>query len=134
PAVVAAPGVWSSPRGDTMLVDGTSGELIWDPPRAEIDALAAAPALRPFSGHGATADGRGILLLANVGSAADAKQAADAKAEGIGLFRTEFCFLDRDQAPTIDEQVEAYRGVLANFGGRKVVIRTLDAGADKPLA
>jgi phosphoenolpyruvate-protein phosphotransferase/dihydroxyacetone kinase phosphotransfer subunit len=134
PAVVAAPGVWSSPRGDTILVDGTTGELIWDPSTAEIDALAAAPALRPFSGHGATADGRGVPLLANVGSPAGAKQAADARAEGIGLFRTEYCFLDRDVAPTVDEQVETYRAVLSHFGGRKVVIRTLDAGADKPLA
>lgn len=133
PAVVAAPGVWASPRGETLLVDGSTGELIWDPTAAQVEALAAAPQLRPFSGHGSTADGRRIPLLANVGSAADAKLAAEAKAEGIGLFRTEFCFLDRDTPPTIDEQVAAYRAVLAEFGGRKVVIRTLDAGADKPL-
>ncbi len=133
PAVVAASGVWSSPGGETLLVDGTTGELVWNPPSAEVDALAAVPALHPFTGHGATADGRGIPLLANIGSAADARSAAHANAEGIGLFRTEFCFLDRDDAPTIDEQIEAYRGVFAVFGGRKVVIRTLDAGADKPL-
>ena len=51
----------------------------------------------------------------------------------MGLFRTEFCFLDRDEAPSVDEQVTAYRRVLAAFPGRKVVVRTLDAGADKPL-
>ena len=63
----------------------------------------------------------------------DAAPAAAAGAEGVGLFRTEFGFLDRDEAPTIDEQVAAYRRVLAAFPGRKVVVRTLDAGADKPL-
>ncbi|WP_320419178.1 putative PEP-binding protein, partial [Mycobacterium tuberculosis] len=63
----------------------------------------------------------------------DAGSAAAARAEGIGLFRTEFCFLDRTEAPSIGEQVEAYRGVLRAFPGRKVVVRTLDAGSDKPL-
>ena len=57
--------------------------------------------------------------------------AASAHAEGVGLFRTEFCFLDRAEAPSIDEQVTAYRGVLSAFPGRKVVVRTLDAGSDK---
>src|SRR5690606_40327140 len=56
-----------------------------------------------------------------------------AGAEGVGLFRTEVCFLGRTVEPTVDEQVTAYRGVLAAFPGRKVVVRTLDAGADKPL-
>jgi phosphoenolpyruvate-protein kinase (PTS system EI component) len=60
--------------------------------------------------------------------------AVAAKAEGVGLFRTEFCFLNRETAPTVEEQVEAYRPVFAAFPGRKVVVRTLDAGADKPLA
>ncbi len=74
-----------------------------------------------------------MALLANVGGATDAVNAAAANAEGVGLFRTEFCFLDRVDAPTVDEQVAAYRGVLAAFPGRKVVVRTLDAGSDKPL-
>ena len=68
-----------------------------------------------------------------MGDPSDAAPAAAAGAEGVGLFRTEFGFLDRDEAPTIDEQVTAYRRVLAAFPGRKVVVRTLDAGADKPL-
>ncbi|WP_318387437.1 putative PEP-binding protein, partial [Microbacterium maritypicum] len=79
------------------------------------------------------ADGQRVPLLANVGGAADATNAASAQAEGIGLFRTEFCFLDRTDAPSVDEQIAAYRGVLAAFPGRKVVVRTLDAGSDKPL-
>nr|WP_231880315.1 putative PEP-binding protein [Microbacterium sp. H83] len=64
---------------------------------------------------------------------AEAEVAAAAGAEGVGLFRTEFCFLDRVDAPSVDEQVAAYRGVLAAFPGRRVVVRTLDAGSDKPL-
>ena len=72
-------------------------------------------------------------LLANVGTGADALKAADAGAEGVGLLRTEFCFLDRDEEPTVAEQIAAYGAVFAAFPEKKVVVRTLDAGADKPL-
>ncbi len=75
-----------------------------------------------------------MQLLANVGSPESVAAAVEAKAEGVGLFRTEFCFLDRETAPSIEEQVAAYRPVFAAFPGRKVIVRTLDAGADKPLA
>jgi phosphotransferase system enzyme I (PtsI) len=74
-----------------------------------------------------------VPLLANVGTGADAVKAADAGAEGVGLLRTEFCFLDRDDEPTVEEQIAAYSAVFAAFPGKKVVVRTLDAGADKPL-
>ena len=80
-------------------------------------------------------DGRRILLLANVGDPKSAQAGADAGAEGVGLFRTEFLFLDSAKEPTVAEQEEAYVGVFAAFpDGKKVVVRTLDAGADKPLA
>ena len=92
-------------------------------------------AKRVWSGEGATSDGRRILLLANVGDPKSAQAGADAGAEGVGLFRTEFLFLDSAKEPTVAEQEEAYAGVFAAFpDGKKVVVRTLDAGADKPLA
>jgi phosphoenolpyruvate-protein kinase (PTS system EI component) len=87
-----------------------------------------------FDGTGHTSDGHRVQLLANVGSSWSVKAALDAHAEGVGLFRTEFLFLERQEAPTIDEQVQNYRAVFAAFPNGKVVIRTLDAGADKPLA
>lgn len=88
---------------------------------------------RTFDGQGRTADGRRVQLLANVGDPKGVAAAVEANAEGVGLFRTEFCFLGHTEAPTVDEQVTAYRAVLAAFPGKKVVVRTLDAGADKPL-
>lgn len=133
PAVVGASDAWTSPRGTTLLVDGDTGEIVWDPDAAALATVRAREEAPAFSGHGATSDAYAVPLLANVGAPADAAAAAAAGAQGVGLFRTEFCFLDREDAPTIDEQVAAYRGVLAAFPGRKVVVRTLDAGADKPL-
>lgn len=131
PAVVAARGAWSAPAGTVLLVDGTSGELIWDPgPEQRVDGAVQATA---FDGHGATADGWSVALRANIGSDDDARAAAAANAEGIGLFRTEICFLDRDDEPSIAEQTMAYRAVFSRFPGKPVTIRTLDAGSDKPL-
>ena len=134
PAVVAARGVWSKPGGAVLLVDGTTGELVWDPTEREVADVRATPETPPFDGRGRTRDDVAVSLLANVGSEESATEAAAARAQGVGLFRTEFCFLDREEAPTIDEQVVAYRRVLAAFPGKRVIIRTLDAGADKPLA
>ncbi|MFY9714247.1 MAG: phosphoenolpyruvate--protein phosphotransferase, partial [Microbacterium sp.] len=133
PAVVGVAGAGAIEAGMTVLVDGDSGAVEVDPSESSIEAARAAAVVIAFDGTGALADGESIPLLANVGGAADADGAATAHAEGVGLFRTEFCFLDRDDAPTVEEQVGAYRGVLAAFPGRKVVVRTLDAGSDKPL-
>ncbi len=72
-------------------------------------------------------------ILANVQDGAAARAARDTPAEGVGLFRTELCFLNRDTEPTVDEQADIYAEVLEAFAGHKVVIRTLDAGSDKPL-
>jgi len=89
--------------------------------------------LAVFDGNGVTADGHLVPLLANVGGAKDAVKAAAANAQGVGLLRTEFCFLERDTEPSHEEQITAYKGVFDAFPGKKVVVRTLDAGADKPL-
>jgi phosphotransferase system enzyme I (PtsI) len=72
-------------------------------------------------------------LLANIGTLADAQAAAKQAVEGVGLFRTEFLFLDRESAPTLSEQTQTYQAVFEAFGDRRVIVRTLDAGADKPL-
>ncbi|MEK8225129.1 putative PEP-binding protein [Oerskovia sp. M15] len=95
-------------------------------------ARALAATVRTFSGEGRTADGHRVQLLANIG---DPRAPSPPQRQGprVGLFRSEFCFLDREQPPTVEEQVAAYRTVFHAFGGRKVVIRTLDSGADKPL-
>ncbi|WP_281285086.1 phosphoenolpyruvate--protein phosphotransferase [Cellulomonas persica] len=135
PAVVAARGLDQQVTdGDLLVVDGGAGTVTLHPDDEQVArAKALAAVERTFDGDGRTADGRRVELLANVGAPADAEAAAAARAQGVGLFRTEFEFLDRDEAPGIDEQVSAYRQVFAAFAGRKVVIRTLDAGADKPM-
>lgn len=133
PAIVGVERAAGIPDGAVLLVDGHRGTAEVDPSDETVAAALAASVVVPFGGEGALSDGRRVALLANVGGAADAVTAANAQAEGVGLFRTEFCFLDRVDAPSVEEQVEAYRGVLAAFPGRKVVVRTLDAGSDKPL-
>ncbi|CAI3805255.1 phosphoenolpyruvate--protein phosphotransferase [Pseudarthrobacter sp. MM222] len=137
PAVVAAAGVDELPDGTEVYVDGAAGLITVDPGESERAAAAhwaaTASLLADFDGTGATADGHLVPLLANVGGAKDAVAAAALNAQGVGLFRTEFCFLERDTEPTVDEQAAAYKGVFDAFPGKKVVLRTLDAGADKPL-
>lgn len=134
PAVVGAPAALDIPEGTLLLVDGGTGELIVDPSPELVAQVAAAPKAPEFGGSGALADGTPVKLKANVGGTADAQRGAAAHAQGVGLFRTEFLFLDRATPPTPDEQVAAYRAVLEAFPDDDVVIRTLDAGADKPLA
>ena len=134
PAVVAAPGILDVAEDTVVLVDGAAGTIYTDPTEDQVaKAKQVAQRVRTFDGHGRTSDGHHIALLANVGDAKGVSAAVDVAAEGVGLFRTEFCFLGHDTAPTIDEQVTAYRAVLSAFPGKKVVVRTLDAGADKPL-
>ncbi|MFF2318151.1 phosphoenolpyruvate--protein phosphotransferase [Arthrobacter sp. NPDC058097] len=137
PAVVAAVGVDELPDGTEIYVDGAAGSITANPDdslRAAAEAWAAtASLLAEFSGTGSTADGHLVPLLANVGGAKDAQAAAKLGAQGVGLFRTEFCFLERDTEPNVEEQAAAYKGVFNAFPGKKVVLRTLDAGADKPL-
>jgi phosphoenolpyruvate-protein phosphotransferase (PTS system enzyme I) len=140
PAVVGCAGATGLTDGTRVIVDGGTGEVRVDPSEAEVEAAQARVAARlaargQSTGPGATADGQPVSLLANIGGPADAPGAVGAGAEGVGLFRTEFLFLDRTDPPTVDEQREAYQAVFDAFpAGAKVVVRTLDAGADKPLA
>ncbi|MGV9797630.1 phosphoenolpyruvate--protein phosphotransferase [Mycobacterium sp. NPDC003449] len=138
PCVVAVPGLDGVAAGTVVLLDGTAGTVTVDPDPAEAaETMAAAErdaALTDrWAGPGATADGHAVAVLANVQDGAAARAARATPAEGVGLFRTELCFLNRDTEPTVDEQARIYAEVLDAFAGQKVVIRTLDAGSDKPL-
>ncbi|MEU1121384.1 MULTISPECIES: phosphoenolpyruvate--protein phosphotransferase [unclassified Streptomyces] len=139
PAVVALPGAGELVEGTVVAVDGSTGEIFVDPrveKREQLEAAAAErkAALAAATGPGATSDGHKVPLLANVGGPADVPAAVEAGAEGVGLFRTEFLFLDDStKAPSEEKQVESYRKVLEAFPEGRVVVRVLDAGADKPL-
>lgn len=130
-AVVAA--------GTQVILDAASGTVIVEPDTAQLDdarariAERAAQAAAPIT-DGALADGTKIPLLANLGSPKDAAEAVALGAEGVGLFRTEFLFLDAQTAPSVADQQAKYTELLSYFPGKKVVVRALDAGADKPLA
>jgi len=139
PAVVQVPRAVAIEVGTVLAVDGSTGEVFVDPdPSTRIELVQRserrAKALGTTSGPGVTSDGHPVALLANIGTAADAERAGALDVEGVGLFRTEFLFLDRDTAPSLEEQVAVYTRVFEAFGSRRVVVRTLDAGADKPLA
>jgi phosphotransferase system enzyme I (PtsI) len=136
PAVVGCAGAAGLEDGRRVAVDGGRGTVVVDPAddyvrRIEAESASLKEKLARHSGPGATADGHPVKLLLNVGSAGGAESDAAADAEGVGLFRTEFLFLDRTEAPTVEEQRAAYGAVLSGFAGRPVVVRTLDAGADK---
>ena len=138
PAVVGVTGAEDIAEGTTVIVDAGASEVDVDPTP---DAVAAAQrkvadraARVRTTGPGALADGTSIPLLANLGSADGVESAVAAGAEGVGLFRTEFLFLDSTSAPSVEAQTAAYSAVLAGFPGKKVVVRALDAGADKPLS
>ncbi|TDD37590.1 phosphoenolpyruvate--protein phosphotransferase [Nonomuraea terrae] len=139
PAVVACPGAIGIPHGVRVMVDGTSGEVSVEPAQAHVAeavgvASARQAALSAARGPGRTADGQPVPLYANVGSPADLDAALAAEAEGVGLYRTEFLYLDRTRPPSPEEQRRAYRQALEAFPGGKICVRTLDSGADKPLA
>lgn len=123
--------------GDTVLVDGDSAEVLIGPSEAEQKTARRSAQnladLPPFTAPAATSCGYSVDILANVGKAADAALGVERGARGTGLFRTEFCFLGRQTAPSLDEQIAVYSAVLEHFRGSKAVIRTLDAGSDKPL-
>ena len=139
PAVVQLPRAVAIDVGTVLAVDGSTGEVFVDPdPDTQADLVQRserrAMALGAIAGPGATSDGHPVALLANIGTAADARRAGQLDVEGVGLFRTEFLFLEQETAPTLEEQVAVYTQVFEAFGSRRVVVRTLDAGADKPLA
>jgi phosphotransferase system enzyme I (PtsI) len=128
--------------GAQLILDGSAATLIAEPTPEQRtdyqrrisslrDATERRRALRELPGQ--LADGRPVALWANIGHPDEARLALDSGAEGIGLFRTEFLFLDRGAAPSEQEQYVAYRSTLETMAGRPVVIRTLDIGGDKPL-
>jgi phosphotransferase system enzyme I (PtsI) len=139
PAVVGCAGAAALHDGQRVLVDGGTGHVLLDPEDEVVSQALASERARQevfarATGPGRTCDGHPVQLLVNVGADAGIDAAAAVDAEGVGLFRTEFLFLDRPDEPSVEEQAAAYRRVLEAFAGRKVVVRTLDAGADKPLA
>src|SRR5918996_82901 len=143
PAVVSCSGLLEAiGTGTDVAVDGRTGGVVVAPERSERQAIRGRmeseerrrlelAALRDEPGH--TADGHRIELAANIGSIQHVPAAMEAGGEGSGLVRTEFMFMDRTTAPTVDEQVKVYAEVLRSFPGDRVVFRTLDIGADKPL-
>lgn len=138
-AIVGAGDAVGLASGTTVIVDAAAGAVTVDPTQSELDRAAQRAAERASADAapvtpGALADGTAIPLLANLGKPSDAADAVERGAEGVGLFRTEFLFLSATQAPTVAQQRESYRELLAAFPGQKVVVRMLDAGADKPLA
>ena len=139
PAIVGVSGAESLTDGQVVIADAAAGTLDVDPDRSRVEeaqrriAERAAVTDAPIT-PGALADGTRVQLLANLGSSKDAPKAVELGAEGVGLFRTEFLFLDAKSAPTLREQKEQYVALLKAFAGKKVVVRALDAGADKPLA
>jgi len=139
PCVVAVGGLDDVPTGVTVLLDGEQGTVTVDPDlgqaRARVQAArVAAEALAGYRGPATTRDGHAVQVLANVQDGAGARAAVAAHAEGVGLLRTELSFLGHAEEPSVEEQAKGYAEVFAAFEGRKVVLRTLDAGSDKPLA
>ena len=127
---------------ETVAVDGGEGYAVADPEpdtvadlerkRMQIvDERATLEEYRHVEAR--TRDGRRIEVSANLGSASEAEEALLWGADGVGLFRTEFLFMERKELPSEDEQYEAYREVAEAFGGRPVIVRTLDVGGDKNL-
>ena len=139
PALVGVVGALDLADGTVVIADAGAGTVVVAPSAAQVIeareriAERAAAAAAP-TGPGALADGTPVPLLANVGSPADGPKAVELGAEGVGLFRTEFLFLDSATAPTVDQQEAQYTELLSFFPGQKVVVRALDAGADKPLS
>lgn len=148
PAVVALPGARDLAEGTLVAVDGSTGEVVVDPgplERAELTRVAEErrAATAGATGPGATSDGHKVPLLANLGGTAEIAAAVEAGAEGVGLLRTEFLFAEAGpgpdgaagppRPPSPEQQVKAYRQVLEAFPEGRVVVRVLDAGADKPL-
>ncbi len=129
-------------EGTTVLLDGEAGTVLVDPP-ADVQRDAAerreradqrrASARERAHEPGATRDGTRIEVFANLGAAAEAGKAVELGAEGVGLLRTEFLFLHRSELPGEDEQAATLREIAIALDGRPLVVRTLDAGADKPL-
>ena len=143
PAVVGlGEAILSLHDGQHLILDGERGQVYVEPGAqlvaqymAKTDALqdAKEQARRERAAPALTSDGKTIEVAANIGSVAGAQKAVEWGAEGVGLFRTEFLFLNRTSAPDEEEQVQAYRAAAQALEGRPLIIRTLDAGGDKSI-
>ena len=136
PAIVAAKGVTDIPDGTEVYVDSNAGIVNTEPTDEDREAAEKYANRKPiadFDGKGVLADGTRVELYANVGDGKSAEKAASLNAEGVGLLRTEFGFLGHDAEPSIETQAQTYKSVFDAFPGKHIVVRTLDAGADKPL-
>ncbi|WP_303000009.1 phosphoenolpyruvate--protein phosphotransferase [uncultured Eubacterium sp.] len=143
PAVLSIEGICSIVKnGDVVAIDGTSGEAIVNPDEDTVkeyeqklaDYKKEKALLAEYAGKlSVTKDGTKVELVCNIGKPEDAKKAVECDGEGIGLFRTEFLFMDRDSVPTEEEQFEAYKSVAETMKGKPVIIRTLDIGGDKAI-
>ena len=139
-AIVGVGGVLDAVSdGQPIIADARTGEVVLDASETELQEAEAERLKRAEVANapitpGALADGTPVQLLANVGRPEEAAAALELGAEGVGLFRTEFLFLDSKEPPTVEQQTEQYTAMLTAFEGKKVVVRVLDAGADKPLA
>ena len=127
-------------HGQTAIVDGFNEELVINPLEDVLLDLTAkrdewiseTESLRKLIGQdNVTTDGRRVNVYCNIGGVEDVDRVLESDGGGIGLFRSEFLYLGRDSAPTEEEQFESYKAVLEKMGGKKVIIRTLDIGADK---
>jgi phosphotransferase system enzyme I (PtsI) len=147
PAVVGVQGLLDAVHAldeasSQLVLNGSTGEVVLDPDvetiqryetaleahrqkQHELQSLRSLPATTP--------DGITIELAANIGRSRDAKSALEAGANGVGLFRTEFLFFDRESPPSEEEQLDAYSAVLQTFAGKNVIVRTLDIGGDKSI-
>ena len=143
PAVLSIPGITEKiSNGDKVVLDGSEGQTYINPDeklQAEYEQKRVAyleekAALAQFVGRETkTADGVKVELCANIGKPEDALKVVECDGEGIGLFRTEFLFMDRPQIPTEEEQFAAYKKVAETLEGKPVIIRTLDVGGDKEI-
>ena len=143
PAVLSAEGITSLVKDkDTAIVDGTEG-IVYINPEGDVlskyiikreEFIKKQSELKKFMGkETVTADGTAVELFCNIGTPKDAKKAVECDGEGIGLFRSEFLFMDNNHMPTEDEQFAAYKEAAETMGGKPVIIRTLDIGGDKDI-
>ncbi|MDO5416320.1 MAG: phosphoenolpyruvate--protein phosphotransferase [Lachnospiraceae bacterium] len=143
PAVVALAGILDAAKnGDTIVVDGSDGTVLVNPEEAVLAEYQAKreaflkekKELEQYIGKpSVTKDGVHVELVANIGKPEDVDKVLQYDGEGVGLFRTEFLFMDRTAMPTEEEQFEAYRKVAVALDGKPVIIRTLDIGGDKEI-
>jgi phosphocarrier protein FPr len=128
--------------GTPVILDGTRGTLRLDPDPQEIGRIKALKEksaakreadLAAADQPAVTGDGHRVEVVANIGGEEDARKAVEMGAEGVGLLRSEFLYLERSTAPTEDEQYQIYDDISAALDGRRMIIRTLDVGGDKPL-